>query len=274
MYVCLMFIEGLTAWGLDAWMIVVILVASGFLVGLINTIAGSGTVISYSLFVALGMPAPLANGTVRLGVVMQTLTSTLAFYRNGKLDLRKGWLLGIPIVLGSVLGAQVAASINKDIFEIIVGVALLVLLVFIFVQPEKWIAGVREKQLRKVSFLQYFIFFAIGIYGGFLHIGVGIFLLTALVLNSGYDLVQANGLKVFLVLLYSPFALAVFLINGQVEFLLGSIVAVGNIFGGWAGSKIAIKKGAGFIRILLVIIIFIFSTYLLGLWSLVFKWLH
>lgn len=266
-----MFLEGLTAWGIDVWLMVVILFASGVVVGIINTVAGSGTVITYSLFMALGMPSPLANGTVRLGVVMQTLTSAIAFYRNGKLDIRKGLWLGIPIVLGSLVGAQIAVSINKEVFELIVGATLLILLVFIFIEPEKWLTGVREKQLRKVSALQYLIFFAIGIYGGFLHIGVGIFLLAALVLNAGYDLVQANGLKVFLVFLYSPFALAVFLINGQVEFLLGSIVAVGNIFGGWAGSKIAIKKGAGFIRVLLVIIIALFSTYLLGLWGLVYR---
>ncbi|HQP04454.1 MAG TPA: sulfite exporter TauE/SafE family protein [Bacteroidales bacterium] len=265
-----MFIEGLTAWGLDAWIIILILVVSGFVVGVINTVAGSGTVISYSLFMALGMPSPLANGTVRLSVVMQTLTSSLSFYRNNKLDIKKGLILGIPIVAGSIAGAQIAASINKDLFEKIVGISLLLLLFFIFYNPEKWVKGSLEKQQRKVSAWQYLVYLFIGIYGGFLHIGVGIFLLSALVLLSGYDLVRANALKVFLVFLYSPVALAIFIMNGQVEFLLGSIVAVGNIFGGWVGSRIAIKRGSGFIRILLVIIIAIFSAYLLGLWDLVF----
>lgn len=256
--------------GLDMWLICLILIVAGFLVGIINTLAGSGTVITYSIFMALGMPAPLANGTIRLGVIMQTFAASIKFWKNKKLNIKKGLILGIPIVIGSITGAQIAATINKDIFEKIIGIVLLILLVFVFYDPKKWIEGVKEKQQKKIGWLQILIFLAIGFYGGFIHIGIGIFLIAALVLNTGYDLVRANALKVFLVFLYSPFALLVYILHDQVALLLGIIAAIGNFFGGIVGATIAIKKGSKFIQYFLVVIILLFSAKLLGIWDLLF----
>jgi len=96
-------------------------------------------------------------------------------------------------------------------------------------------------------------------YGGFIHLGVGIFLLIVLVLKSGYDLVRANALKVMMVLMYSPFALGVYVIHHQVDYRMGLISAIGNIFGGYVASKLVIKKGAGFIRWFLLVIILLFA---------------
>jgi uncharacterized protein len=253
--------------GLYFWLISLILIVAGFVVGIINTMAGSGTVITYSIFMALGMPAPIANGTIRLGVIMQNLAASLRFNKSKKLDVKKGLLLGIPIVIGSITGAQIAATIDKGIFEKVIGVILLILLISIFFDPKKWLKGVKHKQERKVGIVQILIFLAIGFYGGFIHIGVGIFLLSALVMNAGYDLVRANAIKVFLVFLYSPFALLVYILHDQVLFLLGSIAAIGNFAGGLVGAHLAINKGAKFVQYVLVVIIFLFSTKLLGLWD-------
>lgn len=253
-----------------SWEIILILIAAGFMVGVINTLAGSGTIITYSLFMLLGLPANFANGTIRLGVIMQTLSASLTFKRGGVLDIKKGLKLGLPVVIGSIAGAQIAASINKDVFEKVVAGVMIMMLVFIFYDPKKWIQGQVEKMAKKPGFIQIIVFFAIGLYGGFIHIGVGIFLLAGLVLNAGYDLVRANALKVFIVLLYSPFALAVFMLNDQVHYAMGLISAVGNIFGGVVASHFAISWGAKFIRWVLIIIIILFSAKLLGVYNLIF----
>lgn len=251
-----------------SWQVILALIAAGFMVGVINTLAGSGTIITYSLFMLLGLPANFANGTIRLGVIMQTLAASLTFKRGGVLDIKKGLKLGIPIVIGSVVGAQIAATINKDIFEKVVAGVMLMMLFFIFLDPKKWIKGQTEKIARKPGIIQIAIFFAIGFYGGFIHIGVGIFLLAGLVLNAGYDLVRANALKVFIVLLYSPFALAVFMFNDQVHYAMGLISAVGNVIGGIVASHFAISWGAKFLRWVLIIIIILFSGKLLGIYDL------
>jgi uncharacterized protein len=256
--------------GLESWHLVVIIVVAGFLQGFINTMAGAGTVITYSLFVALGMPSNIANGTVRIGVLMQTMISSFKFHKFKKLDFRKGLILGIPIVAGSVFGASLAVNIDKSTFEIIVGVLLTCLLVTMLINPKRWLEGKSADDRRRTSFLQLILFLIVGFYGGFIHIGVGIFLLTALVLNAGYDVVQANAIKVFLVLLYIPVALMIFIINDQVDYLPGIIAAVGNIAGGFIGTNLAVKKGAKFVRSLLMVIIVLFVLKLFGVWNLVF----
>lgn len=245
--------------------IIALLIFAGFLVGVINTIAGSGTVISYSLFMMLGLPVNLANGTIRLGVIMQTLASTLNFKKHKALDWKKGFKLALPVVLGSIIGAQIAVEINEAIFEKILAGILLIMLLFIFYRPEKWLKSQAQKIADKPSIIQLLLFFIIGLYGGFIHIGVGIFMLSVLVLNAGYDLVKANAIKVMIVFLYSPFALAVFMTNDQVHYGMGLIAAIGNVFGGLAGSKMAISWGSNFVRWVLIVVIVLFSAYLLNL---------
>ena len=245
--------------------IIALLIFAGFLVGIINTIAGSGTVITYSLFMMLGLPVNLANGTIRLGVIMQTLTSTLNFKKHNALDWKKGFKLALPVVIGSVVGAQIAVEINEAIFEKILAGILLIMLFFIFYRPERWLKDQMHKIKSKPTIVQLLLFFVIGIYGGFIHIGVGIFMLSVLVLNAGYDLVKANAIKVMTVFLYSPFALAVFMMNDQVHYGIGLIAAIGNVFGGYVGSKMAISWGSNFIRWVLMVVIILFSAYLLNI---------
>lgn len=244
--------------------IIALLIIAGFMVGVINTIAGSGTVITYSLFMMLGLPVNFANGTIRLGVIMQTLASTLNFRRHKALDWKKGFRLALPVVFGSIIGAQIAIEINEAVFEKILAGILLIMLFFIFYRPEKWLKDQVNKITRKPTFVQLLLFFAIGLYGGFIHIGVGIFMLSVLVLNAGYDLVKANAIKVMIVFLYSPFALAIFIMNDQVHYGMGLIAAIGNVFGGIAGSKMAISRGNNFVRWVLMVVIVIFTAYLLN----------
>jgi uncharacterized protein len=262
------FLEYLNSLDIFSWQIISLLLVAGFLVGFINTMAGSGTVITYSLFMALGLSPQMANGTIRLGVIMQTLSASINFKKQKVLDLKQGLWYGIPVMAGSIVGAQIAVSINKEIFEIIIGVVMLAMVSFILLKPERWIKGKSQTKRKKSGALKILIFFLIGIYGGFIHIGVGIFLLAALVINAGYDLLTANALKVFIVLLYSPLALAVYIYYGHVSFLIGSIAAIGNVFGGFVASKYAVSWGAGIIRWILVIVILLFASKLLGLYEL------
>jgi len=250
---------------LYSWQIISLLIIAGFLVGFINTIAGSGTVITYSLFMMLGLPANIANGTIRLGVVMQTLVAGLNFKRNKFLDLKKGLILAFPVVIGSILGAQIAATINEDVFEIILVVVLVIMLFSLFFNPKKWLEDQKHLIQKKTTWGQIFIFLLIGLYGGFIHIGVGIILLSAIVLIAGYDLVKANAIKILIVFLYSPFALAVFMLNGHVEYGIGLIAAIGNVFGGLVGSNMAINRGNRFVKWVLVAVIVLFAAYLLDI---------
>jgi len=262
-------IDLLANFDLYSWQVISLLLFAGFMVGFINTIAGSGTVITYSLFMMLGLPANVANGTIRLGVVMQTLVAGLNFRKHQKLDFKKGLKLAIPVIIGSVIGAQIAASIDENIFRKILAGVLFIMLIFLFADPKRWLKDQLHLINRKPDLLQISIFFGIGLYGGFIHIGVGIILLSAIVLNAGYDLVKANAIKIMIVFLYSPFALAVFMLNSQVNYEVGLIAAIGNVAGGIVGSNLAISKGSGFVRWILVAVILLFAGYLLNIPSII-----
>jgi len=247
-----------------SWQIISILILAGFVVGVINTLAGNGTAITYTLFLFLGLDTYMANGTPRLGVVLQTLVASLVFNKKHILDIKKGIYLGIPVVIGSLIGAEIAVELNEAVLKRVIAILMLAILIFIFYKPKRWLQG-KESKRQAPAWLEWIIFLGIGVYGGFIHIGVGILLLSGLVLISGYDLVKANALKIFIVMLYTPFALTVFMINGQVEYHIGLIAAIGNLFGGFVASLLAVKKGGKLIQWVLVTVILISAAHSFGI---------
>ena len=255
---------------IDIWSpeILALLIGSGFLIGVINTLAGSGTAIGYAVFMALGLPPSLANGTVRIGVIPQTFAAAFNFYKHKLLDIKSALYIAVPITIGSIAGAQIAVSIDQEIFKKVIGAAMIIILFFIFFKPEKWIKGKSQETKVKHKLWHTVLYFVIGAYGGFIHVGVGIFLLIALVAVSGYDLVKANSLKVFVVFIYTPFALAVFMIHGEVYYAIGLISAIGNTIGGIIASNFAIKHGTEPLRWFLIAVIVVFTAYLFGAFEL------
>lgn len=243
---------------------VVALVVSGVFVGFINTLAGGGTIISLSLFMFMGLPADVANGTNRIAVVLQNITSVATFRQKKLLDTRKALWLSVPTVIGSIIGAQLSIEIDEATFRKAIGVVMLLMIFFIISKPDKWLKGQLKLQEKKVSPLQYIIFFGTGIYGGFVQVGVGYFLLAAIVLGAGYDLVKANAIKVFIVLAYTLFAMVIFIIHDKINWQFGLIHAIGNIIGAYLASRYAVDWGANFIRWFIIVIILIASADLFG----------
>ncbi len=250
------------------WIDITALVVSGTLVGFINTLAGGGTIISLTVFMLMGLPIDIANGTNRIAVILQNVTSVQAFHKKKMLDLKKGTWLAIPAVVGSIIGAQLAVDIDREAFKKAIAIVMLMMIFFMFFKPSKFLYGREDLMKKKVSWIQVIIFFAIGIYGGMFQVGVGYFLLTALVLGAGLDLVRANAVKVWIVLLYTVFALAVFVMNGAVNWKFGLIHAIGNVIGAYVASHMAISKGVAFVKWVIIIVIIITSAQLLGIYDL------
>ena len=249
------------------WIEITLLIVSGLMVGFINTLAGGGSIISLSVLMMLGLPAGVANGTNRIAIAIQTLTATTSFKQQKVLETKKAILLSIPAVLGSVIGAWIAVDINEDIFEKAIGVIMLFMLVFILYKPEKYIYGRSNIAEKPFNWKTYVVFFLIGIYGGFIHLGVGYFLLAGIVFSAGLNLVKANAVKVFIVLAYTPFTIFVFLFNGQIDWKYGLIMSIGNVVGAVIASRLAVTKGVVFVKWVIVIVILITSAEMFGLYD-------
>ncbi len=246
------------------WYVYPAIVLAGFFSGFINTVAGSGSLITLPLLMALGLPANVANGTNRIGILLQNVVGTASYHKQKVLDFRGSMKLVIPAVAGSVIGARIAVDINEKVMGHTIGVLLLFMFFIVLWRPSKWLKD-RQGKTPVPYWVQAGIFFLIGVYGGFIQAGVGFFLLAGLVLGAGYDLVRANAVKVFIVLLYTPVALAFFIYNHQVNFTFGFILAAGSMLGAWVGAKVAVQWGAKFVRYVLLATVLIASIKLLGL---------
>ncbi|MBP5517554.1 MAG: sulfite exporter TauE/SafE family protein [Bacteroidales bacterium] len=242
--------------------IILILVGCGIFVGFINTIAGMATAISYGLFMMMGLPINVANGTTRVGVLLQFMTTSAIFKKKGYLDMKTGWKVGIPVGCGAIFGALLAAVLKVKIIEIVMAVLLPIMSILLFVDKKK--LSSRRAAGPSLSDLWIFLIFtAIGVYGGFTHSGVGLLIIFGSYFFLGLDMIRSNAIKQFAVTVYTPLALTVFIIYGQVNWAIALIYAVGNIIGGILGSYASIKGGEKFIKIFVTIIIITMSTLLI-----------
>ncbi len=252
-----------------AWYLYPAIIGAGFIAGFINTLAGSGSLVTLPLLIFVGLPANIANGTNRVAILLQNVVGGSSFRRSGMLDMRGGLMLSIPAIVGSVIGAQIAVSLDEELLRRTIGVIMVLMLFVILLRPKRWLKGELENLEGWPNPLQFLLFFGIGIYGGFIQAGVGIFLLAGLVLGVGYDLVRANAVKVMIVLLFTISALFVFLRNGQVNWTVGLILAIGNMLGAWVAARVAVEQGAVWVCRLLIVVVIVAAANLLGLFELI-----
>ncbi len=243
------------------------LIAAGIVVGFINTLAGGGSIISLSLLMFFGLPAPVANGTNRVAIAIQNIAATSSFKYQKVLEWKKALLLSLPAIAGSVTGAMIAVDIDEHTFEVAIGVIMLVMMFVVLFKPSKYIYGKAEVREKPYTWKIYITFFVIGIYGGFIHMGVGYFWLTAIVLGAGFDLVKANAVKVLIILAYAPFTIAVFLFNNQIRWDYGLVLATGSVIGALIASHMAVKKGVVFVKWVIVIVVILTSIQMFGIYD-------
>jgi len=246
------------------WVSIIILICSGLLVGFINTLAGGGTVISLSVFMFFGLPPLVANGTNRIAIIFQNATAAAYFQKNKLIDWHKIFHFAVPVVLGSLTGAAIAGLISNKLFLYIFAAVVILFGITMIFNPDRFIYERTDLVKRKVSVWQYLIYFLIGIYGGFVHVGIGYLFLAILVLGNGYDLLKANVIKCVLILFYVPFSLLIYSMQDNVCWSFGLIHAIGNIIGAWLAARLAIKKGAPFIRYIVMVLIVIVILQLFG----------
>ncbi len=250
---------------LDLGLILITGVAAGFM----NTLGGGGSLLSLPMLIFLGSPAAVANGTNRIALIAQNIVAITNFRRKGFFYPKLGITLAIPAVFGSFLGAKIAISIPEELFQRILAIIMVIVMVLILTRPEKkFLKEIEGENLSSIRLvIAMFVFFGIGVYGGFIQAGVGFIIISALALITGLSLVKINSLKVFIVLIYVFSSFAVFIIHGKVDWILGSTLAIGNALGAYLGSNFAVSKGDKWIRVFIVIAILSMSAKLLGLFN-------
>ncbi len=239
-----------------------LLFAVGIVAGILNVLAGGGSLLTLPLLIFMGLPSAVANGTNRIAIFCQNIFAIRGFRQKGVMPLELALLCTPPALLGSWLGANMAINLDDLMFKRILALVMLGVLIFTAVDPMK---RFRQQEvtfgpLRKLILV--ISFFGVGVYGGFVQAGVGFIVISALLVH-GLDLVRINAIKVFVIFAYTFIALGVFIYHGQVNYLLGFALAAGNSIGGAIGPKLAVAKGHDWIRKVVTVTVAVFALKLL-----------
>ncbi|MBG6129371.1 putative membrane protein YfcA [Aquimarina sp. EL_43] len=232
-----------------------ILAIIGFIAGVINTIAGGGSLLTLPMLIFMGLPPAVANGTNRIGIFIQSISSIAGFRSKGVKPGSFGVYLGISALVGSLIGAQIAIDIKGETFNKILAIVMVIVVLFMVFKPKVNLQDVIERTQGKHFWISILAFFFIGVYGGFIQAGVGIFILLALTSINYLNLVTSNAVKVLVVFIYTIGALAIFVYNNQIDYLYGFVLATGNATGGWIASRWSVKKGDGLVKVFLIIMV-------------------
>lgn len=244
---------------------VLLLLAAGLIAGVVNTLAGGASALTVPALVLIGLPGTIANGTNRVGIFVQNIVAAWRFRAEGVSGFRKSAPVLLPIALGSVAGAGAISQVSDETFNLVFGVVMILLIVPLLRPPRARTAPparAGEAWSAPVTFL---VFFAIGLYGGAFQAGVGLFLILALS-YAGYDLVQANSIKVVINAALTAVAVPIFVLNHQVEWIPALVLTVGFVTGGIIGVRVAVRGGERVIRPVLVASVVILAGRMMGLY--------
>lgn len=218
-----------------------IAILGALLAGGINTLAGNGSAITLTILTELlGLPPNMANATNRLGVFTQCAATTLVFHKNGKLEGAKNSKYIIPIVLGAMVGGFLAIVVSNEQFKAVFKFMMVFMLIAVLVKPERWLretdSNFKPKWYRYIPLL-----FVLGLYGGFIQMGMGVFFLIIMVLGMRTNIIESNALKSFVIGIYTLLLIILFHYQGMIDWKLGGIMALGQTAGGYLTAQFASK---------------------------------
>ena len=231
----------------------VLLIVLGFIAGFLNTVAGGGTLLTLPILIFMGLPAPVAQGTNRIAILLQTFTAVKGFKSKGVSTYPFSLYIGISALIGSVIGAYFALDFEGKSFNRMLAVVMIMVLILTVYNPTKNNLNLTEKLTGKPLIISIIVFFFLGIYGGLINAGIGFLMLLALPFINGMNLLRSNATKVFVVFIYTIGATIVFAFNDKIDYALAAVLSIGNVSGAWFGSRWSVKKDEKVIKMLLVI---------------------
>ncbi|MFF7634591.1 sulfite exporter TauE/SafE family protein [Kitasatospora sp. NPDC008050] len=231
--------------------------AAGAGAGTINVIVGSGTLITFPVLLAIGLPPVTANVSNTLGLVPGSISGAIG-YRRELADQRRRLLrLGTAALLGGLLGAVLLTRLPKGAFDAIVPVLILLALVLVVIQPR--VARAVAARGGKVadpdgSPLLVAGIFLTGIYGGYFGAAQGVLMLALMGMLLRDDLQRMNAVKNVLALIVNAVAAVFFMFTASMNWLAALLIAVGSALGGLVGAKVGRRLPPVALRALIVVV--------------------
>lgn len=239
---------------INLWL-VLILFAVGVVAAILNVLAGGGSMLTMPTLVLMGLPGPVANGTTRIGVLLQTWTAVVAFRKLNATDLRISLLLGLCAMPGALAGAMMGVRLAGSAFNLTLA-ALMVLVAYSMLHPIRTVKGSGDHPRLWVALP---LIALVGVYAGFILAGSGLVIIAVLNRLAGWDLVRVNAHKVFIMGCCTIVSLVVYIFNGAYNLPLGIVLAAANTLGGWLGAHLAVKRGEKLVRPVVVVVLLVLA---------------
>ncbi|MBC3759164.1 sulfite exporter TauE/SafE family protein [Hyunsoonleella sp. SJ7] len=231
----------------------------GVVAGFLNVVAGGGSLITLPVMIFMGLPPNIANATNRIAILWQNVFAIAKFKKAGVIDSKYSLYLGLAAVPGALLGGWLAVDIKGEVFTKILSVVMLVVGALILLGSSLKQKG-RSYNQGKDLWIGVLLFFFIGVYGGFIHAGVGFIIILVLDRLMQAPLAKINSVKVIVAFIYTLAVVMLFLFKNVINWQYGLTLAIGTSIGGWLGSYFSIKKGDKWIKVLLFFTIIALSV--------------
>ncbi|TCP68274.1 TSUP family transporter [Baia soyae] len=229
----------------------IFLVGAGFLAAFIDSVVGGGGLISIPALLFTGLPPTIALGTNKLASTMGALTSTISFMRSGKVNQKLVMKLFPLSVVGSALGVYIVQLVPSAFLKPLILVLLICVTIYSIMKKDWGMTSTFTSMTLKLAIFIATATFIIGFYDGFLGAGTGSFLLFAFLI-MGFDFVESAGNAKALNFGSNLAALATFILFDSVHFTYGLSMGAAMVLGAIVGSKVAIQKGAAYVKILFI----------------------
>jgi uncharacterized membrane protein YfcA len=233
--------------------ILTFLIFAGFAAAFIDSVVGGGGLISIPALLFTGLPPSVALGTNKLAATMGSLTSTINFLRSGKINKRLVVKLLPLSIIGSGIGVYVVQLIPPEFLKPIILVLLVLVTIYTLLKKDWGMESTFKKLSLKMTIFIVLATLILGFYDGFLGAGTGSFLIFAFLL-LGFDFVESAGNAKVLNFGSNLAALITFILFNSVNFYYGIPMGIAMVLGAFVGSRVAIKSGAAYVKLLFIAI--------------------
>jgi len=245
------------------------LFGAAFLAGIVNSMAGGGTLITFPALLSAGLPAVAANATSTVALVPGSFSAFWGYRAEVQGEGRLLAVLAVPSLFGGTLGALAADRIGDSVFGKLAPLLVLGATVLFMAQEplRRWSHSVSGggaedgRQARGLGAIAGFQLL-VALYGGFFGAGIGILMLAALGVLGLRDIHRMNGLKNLAAVCINGLAALTFAACGRVDWRIASFMIVGGIAGGYTGAGLAQRLGQQMVRRIIVLIGLLISLYL------------
>lgn len=243
---------------------ILIAIVTGILAGIMSEIGGAGGLLALPMLMGLGLPPTVANATNRLGTMSVYTLAYMEFRRNHSIVLRHALIYSLPIIIGALSGAFAATQMsNRSMQWVVIAVTVLMVLFTALGPTLMNKPNATTNASKRLNISSFTLLVAIGAYSGFIEQAMAYLIFFMLVRVLGVEMETARGLKFFLSMILTPFALVIFIIFGNLNWVLGLFVAIGSSTGGWVGALMLDKLSSHAIRFYILLSLGISLVYLL-----------